>query len=251
MTTLDRERLIVEHLPQVRLIAHRIHGRLPVSVNLEDLISTGIVGLITAIDRFDPSLGVTLYTYAEYRIRGAILDSLRSLDWAPRLQRKRHKQIAAAIAAAEQRLHRSPSEEEIAARLGIGIEEYHGWLVETQGLNVGSLEVAKTDEEDSGDRRNCIAGDEEAWPSRIVERRQLQKLLAEAITKMPDMEKTVLSLYYYEELTMRQISKVVRRHESRISQLKLRAILRLRSYMRKALDLPARSLSPRASRMEY
>jgi RNA polymerase sigma factor for flagellar operon FliA len=233
----DREKLIFEHLPQVRLIAHRIHERLPGTVNLDDLISTGIVGLITAIDRFDPSLGVKLNSYAEYRIRGAILDGLRTLDWAPRPQRKRHRQIEASIAAAEQRLHRSPSEEEIAAQLGIGIEEYHEWLVETQGLTLGSLDFANTDE-NSDDLLNFIADDEEAWPSRIVERSELQKLLAEAIAQMPDMEKTVLSLYYYEELTMREISKVVGRHESRVSQLKLQAVLRLRAYMEERWPSP-------------
>src|ERR1700756_2670417 len=120
----ERERLILEHLPQVRLIARRIHERLPESVNLDDLISTGTIGLIAAIDRFDPTHNVKLKTYAEYTIRGAILDSLRGLDWAPRQQRKRTKQIEAAIAQAEQKLHRQPTEEEIAKQLGVSIEEY-------------------------------------------------------------------------------------------------------------------------------
>jgi RNA polymerase sigma factor FliA len=234
----EREQLILEHLPQVRLIARRIHERLPDSINLDDLISTGAVGLISAIDRFDPSLNVKLKTYAEYKIRGAILDSLRGLDWAPRQQRKRHKQIETAIAAAEQRLHRTPTEDEIAAQLDVTIEEYHEWLVETQGLNLGSLEIASPDEENSRDLLNYIADDEDDWPSRIVERSELQKLLAEAIAKMPDMEKTVLSLYYYEELTLREISKIVRLHESRISQLKSQAILRLRAYMEKRWPSP-------------
>jgi len=234
----EREQLILEHLPQVRLIARRIHERLPDSVNLDDLISTGAVGLISAIDRFDPSLNVKLKTYAEYKIRGAILDSLRGLDWAPRQQRKRHKQIEAAIAAAEQRLHCTPTEEEIAVQLGVSIQEYHDWLVETQGLNLGSLEIATPDDENGRDLLSYISDDEESWPSRIVERSELQKLLAEAITKMPDMEKTVLSLYYYEELTLREISKVVRLHESRISQLKSQAILRLRAYMEKRWPCP-------------
>src|SRR5436305_14722287 len=136
----ERERLILEHLPQVRLIARRIHDRLPESVNLDDLISTGIVGLISAIDRYDPSLNVKLKTYAEYKIRGAILDSLRGLDWAPRQQRKRPKQLQAAISTIEQRLHRAPSEEEIAKQLGLRIEEYHEWLVDIRGVNLGSLE---------------------------------------------------------------------------------------------------------------
>ena len=232
LSTQERERLILEHLPQVRLIARRIHERLPESVSLDDLISTGVVGLITAIDRFDSSHNVKLKTYAEYKIRGAILDNLRGLDWAPRQQRKRSKQIEAAIARAEQRLKRSPSEEEIAAELGLKLEEYHEWLVEIRGLNLGSLETA-SHEEDSRDLLKFISDDEEAWPSRILERSELQKLLAEAITKMPDVEKTVLSFYYYEELTLREISKILKLHESRISQLKSQAILRLRSYMEK------------------
>ena len=233
----ERERLILEHLPQVRLIARRIHERLPESVSLDDLVSTGIVGLIAAIDRFDPSQNVKLKTYAEYKIRGAILDSLRGLDWAPRQQRKRAKQIEAAIAVAEQRLHRSPSEEEIAQQLGQTIEEYHEWLVDVRGLNLGSLETAAPDEENR-DLLNYLSNDEESWPSRVVERAELQALLAEAISKMPEMEKTVLSLYYHEELTLREISKIVRLHESRISQLKSQAILRLRSYMAKRWPNP-------------
>src|SRR5437763_15132313 len=128
-TAQERERLILEHLPQVRLIARRIHERLPESVSLEDLVSTGTIGLIAAIDRFDPAHNVKLKTYAEYKIRGAILDSLRGLDWAPRQQRKRAKQIESAISVIEQRLHGSPSEEQIATQLNLSVDEYRGWLV--------------------------------------------------------------------------------------------------------------------------
>ena len=228
----DRERLILEHLPQVRLIARRIHERLPESVNLDDLISTGTLGLIAAIDRFDPSHNVKLKTYAEYKIRGAILDSLRGLDWAPRQQRKRSKQIEAAIASAEQRLHRAPTEEEIASELDLSVPKYHEWLVEVRGLNIGSLETVSPE----GDGRSLlkyISDDEENWPSRLLEKSELQRLLAEAIEKMPHNERIVISLYYHEELTLREISKIVNLHESRISQLKSQAILRLRSYLEK------------------
>ncbi len=233
-----REQLILEHLPQVRLIARRIHERLPECVSLDDLISTGTVGLISAIDRFDPALNVKLKTYAEYKIRGAILDSLRGLDWAPRQQRKRSKQIEAAISKAEQLLYRAPDEEEIAAQLGLSIEVYHEWLVEIRGLNLGSLENATPDEEDNRDLLQYISDDEEAWPSRLLERSELQKLLAEAIAKMTSTEQTVLSLYYYEELTLREISKIVHLHESRISQIKSQAILRLRSYIERRWPCP-------------
>jgi RNA polymerase sigma factor for flagellar operon FliA len=228
----ERERLILEHLPQVRLIARRIHERLPESVNLDDLISTGTLGLIAAIDRFDPRHNVKLKTYAEYKIRGAILDSLRGLDWAPRQQRKRSKMVEAAISAAEQRLHRAPSEDEIAAGLHLTLEEYHEWLVDIRGVNLGSLEVSSPDEENRS-LLKYISDDEENWPSRLLERSELQRLLADAIDKMPRTERTVITLYYHEELTLREISKVVNLHESRVSQLKSQAILRLRSYVEK------------------
>jgi RNA polymerase sigma factor FliA len=233
----QREQLILDHLPQVRLIARRIHERLPESVNLEDLVSTGVVGLISAIDRFDATHNVKLKTYAEYKIRGAILDSLRGLDWAPRQQRKRSKQIEAAILSAEHRLHRTPSEEEIADELGLSLADYHGWLVEIRGLNLGRLENVSSDE-DTRDLLQFVSDDEESWPSRLLERSELKKLLAEAISQMPEVEKTVLSLYYHEELTLREISRMLHLHESRISQLKSQAILRLRSYMEKRWPTP-------------
>src|SRR3989454_11658482 len=135
----ERDRLILENLPQVRLIARRIHDKLPESVSLDDLISTGVVGLITAVDHFDPAQNVKLKTYAEYKIRGAILDSLRELDWAPRQKRKKAKRIEAAINTAEQRLHRTPTEEDVAGELKLTLDDYHEWLVEVRGVNVGSL----------------------------------------------------------------------------------------------------------------
>ena len=241
MTTTDecageRERLILEHLPQVRLIARRIHERLPESVSLDDLVSTGIVGLIAAIDHFDPAHNVKLKTYAEYKIRGAILDSLRGMDWAPRQQRKRVKQIERAIAVIEQRVHRSPSEEEISSELKLTMEEYHEWLVDVRGVNLGSLE-SSSPEEEGRDLLRFISDNEESWPSRLLERAELERLLASAIEKMPNMERTVLSLYYHEEMTLREIAKIVKLHESRVSQLKSQAILRLRTYIEKRWPL--------------
>jgi RNA polymerase sigma factor for flagellar operon FliA len=232
LTAEAREQLILEHLPQVKLIARRIHERLPVSVSLDDLISTGVLGLIAAIDRYDEAHEVKLKTYAEYKIRGAILDSLRGLDWAPRQQRKRAKLIESAIAALEQEYQRMPVEEEIAVYLKVSVAEYQEWLSDVRGLTLGSLENAGT-EEDGRDLLRYLADSDEHWPSQILERSELERLLAEAIEKMPNIERTVLSLYYYEEMTLREIAKIVDLHESRISQLKSQAILRLRSYMQK------------------
>jgi RNA polymerase sigma factor for flagellar operon FliA len=228
----EREQLIIDHLPQVRLIARRIHERLPDSVSLEDLISTGIIGLISAIDRFDASHNVKLKTYAEYKIRGAILDSLRGLDWAPRQQRKRSKRIESAIAALEQRLQRTPNEEEIAAELGLSLEGYHEWLVEIRGLNIGSLE-GSPQEEEGRELLRLVAASESDWPSHIVEKAELERVLAEGIQRMPRIERTVLGLYFQEELTLREIAKIVHLHESRVSQLKTQATLRLRAYLQK------------------
>lgn len=232
LTMEEREQLILDHLPQVRLIARRIHERLPESVNIEDLVSTGTLGLISAIDRFDPAHNVKLKTYAEYKIRGAILDSLRGLDWAPRQQRRRSKQIEQAVSALEQKLKRAPSEDEIAAGLGVSLEEYHDWLVEIRGLNVGSLE-SHPGEEEGRDLLRFVADKEDDWPSQVFERGELKKILAQAISRMPYIERTVLGLYYQEELTLREISRVVKLHESRVSQLKTQAIIRLRAFMKK------------------
>jgi RNA polymerase sigma factor FliA len=229
MTEERREELILEHLPQVRLIARRIQERLPESISLDDLISTGVLGLISAIDNFDPAHNVKLKTYAEYKIRGAILDSLRGLDWAPRQKRRKAKQIEAAISTAEQKLKGSPTEEEIARELGISVQEYHDWLVEIRGLNVASLEYAGS--EQGKDLLHYIPDNGETLPSALLERSELERLLAATIDGIPEIERTVLSLYYKEELTLREIAQVVNLHESRISQLKSQAILRLRSQM--------------------
>jgi RNA polymerase sigma factor for flagellar operon FliA len=229
MTEVERERLILEHLPQVRLIARRIHERLPESITLDDLVSTGVLGLISAIDNFDPSQNVKLKTYAEYKIRGAILDSLRGLDWAPRQKRRKSKQIESAIATAEQKLKRSPTEDEIAVELGITLDEYHEWLVEIRGLNVASLEYSGG--EQGKDLLQYLPDTSDNQPSSLLERSELGRLLAASIDAIPEIEKTVLSLYYHEELTLREIAQVVNLHESRISQLKSQAILRLRSHM--------------------
>jgi RNA polymerase sigma factor FliA len=220
----------------VKLIARRIHERLPVSVSLDDLISTGVLGLISAIDRYDASHDVKLKTYAEYKIRGAILDSLRGLDWAPRQQRKRAKLIEASIAVLEQQLQRTPVEEEIASHLGIPVSEYQEWLSEARGLTLGSLESAGSEDE-GRDLLRYLSDSEETWPSHLFERAELVRILAEAIDRMPVIEKTVLSLYYYEEMTLREIARIVDLHESRISQLKSQAILRLRSFMKKRWPL--------------
>lgn len=225
-----RERLVIEHLSQVRIIANRIHERVPRHVALEDLISSGIVGLIRAIDNFDPSYNVQLKTYAEPRIHGAIIDSLREMDWAPRETRKRSKLIQNAIRKLQQQLGREPLEEEIATDLDITLEEYQDRLNQSQAVEIHRLEHAGADDRNQ-DLLNIISDDEELWPSRIVERAELERLLALAIDRIPKQERTVLSLYYFDELSLREIAQVMGLHLSRCGQLRVQAILRLRSHM--------------------
>lgn len=228
-TAEEREQLILEHLPQVNWIASRIHDKLPANIQLDDLISAGIVGLVAAVDNYDAGRNASLKTYAEYKIRGAILDSIRGLDGVPAHKRKRVKQLQQAIKDAEQKLQRTPREEEIAEQLGISLEEYQQWAVELRGVSLGSLEVVEDGEEVS--LLQFIVGDEEDSPARLLERSELERVIAEGITKMPENERTVLTLYYTEELNLREIAGVMGLHLTRISQLRVQGVLRLRAYM--------------------
>jgi RNA polymerase sigma factor FliA len=229
----ERKYLILKHLPQVRVVARRIHDRLPENVSLDDLVSTGIVGLISAIDRFDPSRHVQLQSYAQHKIKGGMLDSLRRLDWAPRQQRKRAKQIRAAIAALEQRLHRAPVDQEIAAELNIRLDRYRQWQVHAAALNLETLESSESEDAGKRDLRRLLAGDPNDLPSAVLERSELQRALAAAISALPRKHQTVLSMYYRDELTARKISKIVGVHESRISQIRRQAISQLRACITK------------------
>ncbi len=171
-----RQRLILKHLPQVRLLARRIHVRLPDNVSLEDLISNGIVGLISAIDRFDPTRDLQLSTYAQHKIKGEILDSLRRMDWAPRQQRKYARQIEAAIALAEQRWQRLPTDDEIATALNLPVDVYRRRRAKLHGLNLQRLESIGAGDSEAHDQRFISAG-EKACPSVVFERSELRRAL--------------------------------------------------------------------------
>ena len=228
----ERERLILEHLPNVRWIAIRIHEKLGGSVTLEDLISAGVIGLINAVDSFDPGFNAKLKTYAEHKIRGAILDSIRGLDGIPPHKRKRVKQTEAAIAAVEQRLQRAPTEEEIAAELHIPLAEYQNSLAELRSVSLGSLDEVSEGSSESKLLR-YVAQDEENQPARILERAELEKLLADAVEKMPKLERTILTLYFKEEQNLQDIAEILGIHTTRVCQLKSQAVLRLRAYVSK------------------
>src|SRR3954447_16761596 len=225
----DRDELILKHLPQVRWIASNIHERLPSSIALEDLVSTGVVGLIHAIDNYDPLRNASLRTYAELRIRGAILDSIRGLDGIDPHKRKRLKQLQGAIGRMEQQYGRSASEEEIAGELGIPLNEYHEWLVELRGVTLGSLS-----DEGQGESEGLLrytADPRQEDPSVVLERSQMTRLLADAVAALPRTERIIIDLYYRQELTLAEIGRVLDVHLSRVSQLKIQAVLRLRGFI--------------------
>jgi RNA polymerase sigma factor for flagellar operon FliA len=228
----ERERLILDQLPHVRWIAMRIHEKIGGAVSLEDLVSAGVIGLINAVDSYDPKFNVKLKTYAEHRIRGSILDSIRGLDGIPAHKRKHLKHVEAAIAAAEQRLQRVPTEEEIAAELSISLSTYQDLLAELRGVTLGSLdEIAEGFSESKLLR--YMAHDEESLPARILERAELEKLLIDAVNKMPRLERTILTLYYKEEQNLQEIAQILGIHTTRVCQLKSQAVLRLRAYVMK------------------
>ncbi|HUD24000.1 MAG TPA: FliA/WhiG family RNA polymerase sigma factor [Acidobacteriaceae bacterium] len=226
----ERDRLLLEHLPTVRYLARRIHERLPQHVELDDLVSAGVVGLIDAFSKFDHSKQVQFKSYAQFRIRGAILDSLRTLDWSPRELRRKGRAVEEAIRSVTHKLGRAPAEPEIAREMEIGLSEYQQLLGELKGLEIGSLHIERT--EDSGDEElSYIPGSPEDDPLFQCLQGEMKQLLTDAIEELPEKERMVLTLYYYEELTMKEIGLTLGVVESRISQIHSSAVVRLRSVM--------------------
>lgn len=235
-TRAEREELILSHMRQVRSIARQTFDRVSQYVSMDDLISAGVLGLISAVDNYDPSMQAKLSTYAEIRIRGAILDSLRGLDWAPRLKRRKAKAIDEAINRAEQRLHASPAEEDIAAELDISLDEYREWLVEVQGANLTSIETELSNASSGWKLMNVMSGPESEQPSHVAERAQIRGFVAAAIQKSPQIEQTVLSLYYEQEMAPHEIAEILGMRLSRVSQIKSQALARVRAYLNRQLN---------------
>jgi len=228
----DRDQVILEHLPQIRYIAQRMAMRLPPEVQLEDLISSGVVGLLDAYERFDPSKGVSFKTYASVRIRGAILDNLRGLDWAPRDLRSRSREVEQAYSRLEQQLGRPASDFEVAAELNMDLASFHSLLDQLNGLTIGHFKAGESEEE------GIEADSLPIWyspttpadsPFEALGKSEMRDVLAHAIEQLPEREQLILSLYYKEELTMKEIGQILGVNESRVSQLHTRAVLRIRS----------------------
>jgi RNA polymerase sigma factor for flagellar operon FliA len=224
----ERERMLLEHLPAVRYVARRIHGRLPQHVELDDLVSAGVVGLIDAFSKFDHTKKVQFKSYAQFRIRGAILDSLRVLDWSPRELRRKGRAVEEAIRTVTQQRGRAPAEQEIAAEMGLELPEYQQLLGDLRGLEIGSLHVERS--EDSGDEELAyIPGAPEDDPLFRCLQGEMRERLAKAIDELPEKDRLVLTLYHYENLTMKEIGQMLGLVESRISQIHSSAVVRLRT----------------------
>jgi RNA polymerase sigma factor for flagellar operon FliA len=232
----ERESLLTKHLPDVRYIAQRIHERLPVQIPLEDLVHAGIIGLIEAVDRFDPGKHTQLATFARFRIRGAILDSLRATDWSPRSLRKKARSVEAANRALSAELGRAPSEVELAERLSMTLPKFQHLLTELNGLNLGSLDSSNdfdSPETQIEDVQRAASQSEDPFSSCL--KGELKNLLAEALGALDEREKQVVSLYYFEELTMKEVGAALDLGESRVSQIHSLALVRLREKLRQRL----------------
>jgi RNA polymerase sigma factor for flagellar operon FliA len=225
-----RNQLILSELPQVYYLARRIHERLPQHVEIEDLVHAGVIGLIDAVGKYNPRKNASLRSFAAFRIRGAILDSLRAQDWGSRPLRRKGREVSESICRLANQLGRQPTEDEIAADLKIEIEELHKLLRRLDGLQiVGQIAGSRFDDSDSQDLiANAPANDDEN-PFELCLRSERSKYLADAIGTLSEKEQMVISLYYREELTMREVAATMDLAESRVSQIHSMAITKLRA----------------------
>ena len=244
MDPAERERVLIEHLPIVRYVARRIHERLPQHLEIEDLVSAGMVGLLDAFNKFDAAKNVQFRSYAQIRIRGAILDSLRTLDWSPRDLRRKGRAVEAAMHALTSRLGRAPLENEVAGEMDMSLHDYQQLLTDLKGLEIGSLHVEHV--EDSGDEELAyVPNPTEDDPLFRCLQGEMQTRLAEAIIALPERERLVVTLYYHEEMTMKEIGLTLDVVESRVSQVHSSAVLHLRSILANAAKMAPKERQPR------
>lgn len=224
-----REKLILEYAPLVKVVAGRLSMYLGYNVEYEDLVSYGVFGLIDAIDKFDTGKEVKFETYASLRIRGAILDQIRKMDWIPRTIRQRQKQIDTAMKELEQRNGRPATDAELAAYMGISEDEFLDWQNQVKADNIISLNEYVEQGNDISSEKSVSSGFE--TPESVVEKGELKQMLEESLELLTDKEKKVILLYYYEELTLKEISRVLEVSESRISQLHTKALQKMKTKM--------------------
>ena len=227
--TRRREELIMTYAPLVKFIAERMAIRMPSHISKDDLTSAGIIGLFDAIDNFDSSRGIKFETYAFYRIKGAILDEMRRLDWIPRSVRKEVQEIEVAITAIRVKLGRDPEDHEIALELGVSLESYFKMIDKAKGINLMSLDESLTGSSDT-----AVNKMKSKTPSPLDElnKNEVKRVIADALSKLSEKEQLVVSLYYFNELTLKEIARVMGLTESRISQVHSKAIITLRAKLK-------------------
>ncbi len=231
-----RDRLVVNYAPLVKYVAGRLGSGLPAHVEEGDLVSYGLLGLMSAIDRYEPDRDIKFETYAIARIRGSIIDELRTLDWVPRSVRSRAREIERAIRELESRLGHAPNDEEIASKVGITTDELEESLIDISRSSIAALDElwSTSGEGDQVSLLDTLEDPESIKPEDALDQSEIREALAEAISRLPEREKLVVTLYYYEELTLREIGEVLGVTESRVSQLHTKAVLRLRSRLQSA-----------------
>ena len=234
-----KERIVIEHTSLISYIVSRIAVRLPSHVDLEDLHNTGVIGLMDAVDKYDPTKDCKFKTYAEFRIRGAILDQLRSLDWVPRSVRQKGRRLERAYGDVEQRLGRSANEEEVADSLGLQLDKFHELINQVRGISLVNLEELRGGGQD-GDRSGSYADVVEDVnaenPFASLKLQEMRSVVADTIATLPEKERLVISLYYYEDLNMKEIGNILGITESRVCQIHTKAVLRLRAKLKALLE---------------
>jgi RNA polymerase sigma factor for flagellar operon FliA len=234
-----RDEIVLEHAPLIRYIVNRIAVRLPSHIDLDDLHSTGVIGLMDAIEKYDHEKNCKFKTYAEFRIKGAILDQLRSLDWVPRSVRQKGRKLERAYGEVEQRLGRSASEDEVADSLGLEIDKFHTLINQVRGISLVNLEEIRGTNSD-GDRAGTFAdiiedvGSENPFAS--LKLMETKHVISDTIGSLPEKERLVISLYYYEDLNMKEIGSILGITESRVCQIHTKAVMRLRAKLKGMIE---------------
>ena len=233
----SREEMILQYTPFIKYIAHRLAMRLPPHISVGDLINAGVIGLMDALTKFDPNKKVEFKTYAEFRVRGAMLDELRALDWIPRSLRQKASQIEKTILHLEKKKGRSVEDAEIASELGLSLEEYYDLIDKINGISLLDMEVVSRKMPKLPDEEilNLLLDKKENDPFHLLSFKELKRVLARAIGELSHKEKVVISLYYYDELTLKEIGEVLDLTESRICQIHTKGIIKLRAKLKKYL----------------
>ena len=236
LTQEDKDKLIVEYSPLIKFIAQKIAVRLPSNIELDDLMSSGVIGLMDAIDKWDPTRDNKFKTYAEFRIRGAILDELRAQDWVPRSIRDKAKLLDKTMVALEADLGRIATDEEVAKALDVTIDEFHDLLNQVRPVSLLSIDDQPNfSNVDKKSILNILEGSKLSNPLNQLHMKTVKDVVTQAIEELPERQRLVLSLYYYEDLNLKEIGKVLRVTESRVSQLHAQAVSRLRNKLQQML----------------